>query len=246
MNWALVHVRLRKLLAIARNRLYRHAFLRHGVAPAIDHAAILQRLPFDFVVDVGANRGQFSLVCRQLRPSASIVAFEPLAEPAAIYRALFAGEPRVRLHECALAPSRGEMSMHLSARDDSSSLLPISRAQTHNFPGTEMVGIRSVATGPLPDFVRLSELGARSLLKIDVQGFELEVLKSAESLLPQFNWIYVECSFVPLYEGQALAPEVIAFLSGRDFRLAAQFNPAFGKEGALLQADLLFENAKRF
>ncbi len=245
MNWGLVHIRLRKLLAIALHACYRRAFLRHGVAPAIDHAAVLRRLPFDFVADVGANRGQFSLVCRQLKPSAAIIAFEPLVEPAEIYRALFASDSRVRLHVCALAPRRGEMAMHLSARDDSSSLLPISSAQTEHFPGTGAVGTRSVTTGPLSDFVQMSDLGAHNLLKIDVQGFEREVLKSAESLLPHFDWVYVECSFLPLYEGQALAPEIIAFLGARDFRLSGQFNPSFSKGGALLQADLLFENAKR-
>ncbi|HJT44532.1 MAG TPA: FkbM family methyltransferase [Rhizomicrobium sp.] len=245
MNWDLVCIRLRKLLAIGLNGSYRRAFLRHGVAPAIDHTAMLHRLPFDFVADVGANRGQFSLVCRQLRPFASIVAFEPLDEPAQVYRALFASDPQVRLHQCALAPERGQMAMHLSARDDSSSLLPISRAQTENFPGTEAVGTRSVKTGPLSDFVSLSDLGAHNLLKIDVQGFELEVLKSAEMLLPQFDWIYAECSFVPLYEGQALADEISAFLGVRGFRLRGQFNPSYGKGRVMLQADLLFENSER-
>jgi FkbM family methyltransferase len=245
MNWALVHIRLRKLLAIALSGTYRRAFLRHGVAPAIDHAAVLRRLPFDFVADVGANRGQFSLICRRLKPAAAIIAFEPLSEPAQIYNMLFAGDPRVRLHVCALAQQRGERTMHLSASDDSSSLLPISRAQIENFPGTQEVGVRRVAAGPLSDFVQISELGARNLLKIDVQGFELEVLKSAQTLLPQFDWVYAECSYVPLYEGQALADEIIAYLRARDFRLEGQFNPSYGKTGALLQADLLFANSNR-
>jgi hypothetical protein len=133
------------------------------------------------------------------------------------------------------------MTMHLSARDDSSSLLPISAAQTKNFPGTESVGVRRVPVGPLTDFLAPSGLGRRNLFKIDVQGFELEVLKSAEPLLPHFDWIYAECSFVPLYEGQALADEVIAFLAGHGFALRGRFNQADGKGGELLQADLLFE-----
>jgi FkbM family methyltransferase len=245
MNWALVHIRLRKLLAIALSSTYRRAFLRHGVAPAIDHAAVLRRLPFDFVADVGANRGQFSLVCRRLKPAAAIIAFEPLAEPAQIYNRLFAGDPLVRLHVCALAQQRGERTMHLSASDDSSSLLPISPVQIENFPGTQEVGVRRVVAGPLSDFIQTSELGTRNLLKIDVQGFELEVLKSAQTLLPQFDWVYAECSYVPLYEGQALADEIIAYLSARHFRLEGQFNPSYGKTGALLQADLLFANSNR-
>ena len=114
-----------------------------------------------------------------------------------------------------------------------------------NFPGTEKVAARSVITGPLPDFVQPSDLGEANLLKIDVQGFELEVLKSAESLLARFRWIYAECSFVPLYEGQALAEEIVAWLASRGFRLAGRFNPSHARlDGKLLQADLLFENSE--
>jgi len=240
MNPALLGLRLRKLAAIAIRPFYRGAYLRGGVAPAIEHEAVLRSLDFDFVVDVGANRGQFSLICRHLRPGAAIVAFEPLPGPAAVFSRLFGGTSQVRLHQCALAPAQGEMTMHISGRDDSSSLLPISNLQQVNFPGTQSVGMRQVPAGPLSDYVEPGEMGRRSLLKIDVQGFELEVLKSAESLLPGFRWVYAECSFVPLYEGQALADEVIAWLQARRFRLAGRFNPTYGRDGAPLQADFLF------
>jgi FkbM family methyltransferase len=239
-DWRLLTIRLRKLLAIAARPLYRRAFLGHGVAPAIEHTRILAVLDFDFVADAGANRGQFALVCRRLKPRARIVAFEPLPGPARIFRSVFQGDLAVRLHECALAPVRGEMAMHVSAHDDSSSLLPISSIQTDNFPGTESVATRNVPVGPLSDFIAAAELGEANLLKIDVQGFELEVLKSAESLLPRFRWIYAECSFVPLYEGQALADEVTAWLAERNFDLLDRFNPSFGRGGAILQMDFLF------
>ena len=241
MNLDLLTIRLRKLAAIAVRSSYRGAFLRHGVAPAIEHEAVLGGLDFDFVADVGANRGQFSLVCRRMRPQAGIAAFEPLPAPAAIYRALFRGDPRVRLHECALAPQRGEMTMHVSGREDSSSLLPISTLQSENFPGTEAVGSASVLVGPMSDFITQDDLGRQNLLKIDVQGFELEVLKSAEPLLSRFLWIYAECSSVPLYEGQALADEVIQWLKARSFDLVGRFNPSRSRDGTPLQADLLFQ-----
>ncbi len=240
MNLDLLTIRLRKLAAIAVRSSYRGAFLRHGVAPAIEHEVVLGGLDFDFVADVGANRGQFSLVCRRIKPQARIAAFEPLPAPAAIYRALFRGDPGVRLHACALAPQRGEMTMHVSGREDSSSLLPISDLQSRNFPGTEEVGICRVPVGPLSDFVGREDLGGQNLLKIDVQGFELEVLKSAETLLSQFRWVYAECSSVPLYEGQALADEVVQWLKARRFDLIGRFNPSCGRDGTPLQADLLF------
>jgi hypothetical protein len=132
--------------------------------------------------------------------------------------------------------------MNVSGHDDSSSLLPISKIQTDNFPGTEAVATRVVTVGPLSDFIQKSQLGTRNLLKIDVQGFELEVLKSAGALLPDFKWIYAECSYVSLYEGQALAGEIVTYLCERGFRLSGQFNPSYARiGGGLLQADLLFE-----
>jgi FkbM family methyltransferase len=241
MNLDLMMIRLRKLAAITVRSFYRDAFFRVGVVPAIEHEAVLGGLDFDFVADVGANRGQFSLVCRRMKPRARIAAFEPLPAPAAIYRALFGADPRVRLHECALAPQRGEMTMHVSGRDDSSSLLPISALQSEHFPGTAAVGCANVPVGPMPDFISRDDLGRQNLLKIDVQGFELEVLKSAEPMLSQFRWIYAECSSVPLYEGQALADEVIRWLKARGFDLIGRFNPSRGRDGTLLQADLLFQ-----
>ena len=85
----------------------------------------------------------------------------------------------------------------------------------------------------MPDFISRDDLGRQNLLKIDVQGFELEVLKSAEPLLSQFRWIYAECSSVPLYEGQALADEVIQWLKARRFDLIGRFNPSRGRDGTL-------------
>lgn len=241
-DFDLFSLRLRKLAALAADPYFLRAYLVGGVAPAIEHRSVLEKLPFDFVVDVGANRGQFSLLCRRLNPRAGMVAFEPLAEPARIYRAVFAQDMLTRLNHCALGPERGEVAMHVSGHDDASSLLAMSQLQIDNFPGTGAVAREMVKVAPLTDFIQPSEMGARNLLKLDVQGFELEVLKSAASLLPAFSWIYAECSYAPLYEGQALAEEIVTYLKERSFRLAGQFNRTYARrDGSLLQADLLFE-----
>ena len=81
-----------------------------------------------------------------------------------------------------------------------------------------------------------------ALLTLDVQGYELEALHGCEALLPSFTWIYCECSFVTLYEGQALASDVIAWLHARDFRLHGVYNLVYdvaGKEG---QGDFFFKS----
>ncbi len=73
-----------------------------------------------------------------------------------------------------------------------------------------------------------------------MQGFELEALRGCESLFGCFRYVYCECSFVELYDGQALAHEVIDYLSQHGFKLAGVYNMTYDKQGIAIQADFLF------
>jgi FkbM family methyltransferase len=78
------------------------------------------------------------------------------------------------------------------------------------------------------------------LLKIDVQGNELRVLRGARQSLPRTRLIWVEVSFRPLYEGSAVFSEVYDFLHDHGFYLGAIQEGFRGHGGELLQADALF------
>lgn len=235
--------KLRKAIILVQRPTCRVALMRHWVAAAIEHDPLLKAFPLDTVVDVGANRGQFSLAVRDHCPRAAIIAFEPLKSAADVYRTVFEHDKRVRLHECAIGPAKGAVTIQRSKREDSSSLLPITGTMVELFPGTGASGTEEVAIAPLTDFLMPADIVGRSLLKIDVQGFELQVLMSAKPLLSSIERIYVEASFVPLYAGQALADEVIEFLQREGFRLVGVQNPTIHpKSGLLVQADMLFEN----
>lgn len=234
--------RLVKLLRLLGDPVFRRG-LRFGVGAAIEHRAVIAPMALETVVDVGANVGQFSLLVRALHPRARIVAFEPLARAAARYRRVFARDPGAVLHEAAVAPRPGAATLHVSASPDSSSLLPITERQTTLFPGTEAVGTVRVEAGPLDAFVTRADLAPPALLKIDVQGFELEVLRASLSLLAAFDRIYVEASYEELYEGQALAGDVAAFLAGQGFAEAGRFNVDRDRDGRPVQADFLFRRS---
>lgn len=234
-------LRARKLLSGFRNPVYRRG-LKLGVGASIEHAQALARFRFDVVVDVGANRGQFALFARATWPDCRIVSFEPLAAPAATYERVFAGDAKARLLRAALARERATLTMHVTGAADSSSLLKVGAVQRSAF-GTVEVAEEQVPAGPLSDFLAPHELGAKNLLKIDVQGYELEVLKGAESLLSRLAAIYCECSYVELYEGQALFGDITAYLRDRGFEAAGVFNQA-EVGGRPLQADVLFERSE--
>lgn len=215
--------------------------LGRGVAAGIEHQPLLASLGSQTVVDIGANKGQFALAARRALPGAWIVAFEPLPVPASLFRRVFARDPRVRLHEAAIGSADERMTIHIAGRDDSSSLLPISRRQEEYFPGTGKVGEQEVRVSPIAAFLHPADIaGQRTLLKIDVQGYEMEALRGCESILSEVCHIYVECSFVELYVGQELAPAVISFLAERGFGLDGAYNVTYDRKGVAVQADLLF------
>jgi len=232
--------RLAKLARILGHRRLTAAALRHRVFAGVEHRPVLGQA-YATIVDIGANRGQFALASRQWCPDARIHAFEPLPGPAALFRRVFADDARTVLYEAAIGPEADTVTMHVSARDDSSSLLPITARQSETFPGTQEAATTRVRVEPLHGVLRPADLVAPALLKLDVQGFELDALRGCESLLPHFDRIYCECSFIELYAGQALAAEVIGWLAARGFRLTGVYNPAYDGNGQAIQADFLFE-----
>ena len=217
------------------------AAVRRGVLPAFEHQALLRALRPELVVDVGANRGQFSLDVRRAVPGARVIAFEPLELEADIYMDIFANTPTHSLHRVALGMAKGSASFHVSAVRDCSSLLPIGERQTDHFPGTHEVSTETVDVRTLDDFLEDLPLSDRALLKIDVQGGELDVLRGATESLTLFRWIYLEMSFAELYEDQPLAAALVDELHVRGFELAGVGAPSIS-EGLPVQVDALFEH----
>lgn len=228
----------RKLAPLLRVPRWRNA-LRHGVAATVEHRDVPFAADYGTVLDVGGHHGQFTLFALESFPSAKVICIEPQSEGVAKLRELFADEPRVEELQYGLSDVAGRFELQVSASSDSSSLLPITSHQTDAHPGTALVATEMVDVVTL-DSLLTEEIARPSLLKIDVQGNELAVLKGAAETLEQIDEVFVECSFVELYEGQALADEVIALLTERGFRLRGVYSVAQDVEGECLQADFYF------
>ncbi len=171
------------------------------------------------MIDVGANRGQFALYARVRFPQADVYSLEPLSGPRRRLAKLFADNGRVHVIAAAAGSAPGTARINVSRADDSSSLLPVTSRQLDRFPGTDTVGEESVEVGTLDRIFEPVELARPVLLKLDVQGFELEALRGAGQVLASVDTVLTECSFVPFYAGQALFEEVREFLRGHGFRL---------------------------
>ncbi|WP_029918528.1 FkbM family methyltransferase [Nevskia soli] len=241
---AKLYAKFQKLATIIGRPRYLRA-MRFGVAAGVEHAQVLNGITCSTVVDIGANRGQFALVARHCFPDANIISFEPLSLPASLFRKVFGNDKRVTLHEAAVGVSHGEATIHISQRDDSSSLLAITAMQNAIFPGTAEATTAVIQVGRLDEYVADEDLRAPALLKLDVQGYELQALVGCEDLLNQFSYVYAECSFVELYEGQALADTIIAWLKERGLHLAGIYHMNYDRSGRSIQADFLFARREK-
>jgi FkbM family methyltransferase len=233
----LTRLRAEKVVRLAATPAYWRS-LKNRVIPATEHVKVDFRGDVTTVFDVGASRGQFALFALQRFPSAHVVCFEPLSDARRVLERVLPDQ-RVAIHPIALGTERSEVNLHVSRLDDSSSLLPIGYRQIRAFPGTQEERIERVRVGLLRDYLT-SETPGPTLLKIDVQGYELPVLRGAGPALAHVDEIYAECSFVELYTGQALIGEVVSWLRNAGFGLAGVYGVVRARSGTCLQADCLF------
>lgn len=228
---------MRKILSAAAEPSY-WPYLLRGVLPTVEHRDVLSGIAPETIIDVGANKGQFSTFARREWPDAKIHAFEPIAEQAERLRQVL---PKgVKLHQCALSNKSGEATLHLASRRDSSSLLPLGASQKKIF-GMDEVGTIVVRTARLDEALTAKSIRSPALLKIDVQGFEFEVLEGITGLCSSIRWVFVEVSYVELYEGQRFFHDIEGLLNGMGFVQIATGSVTRDAESNVIQADVLFE-----
>ena len=234
--------KLKKITSLIPEKIYRNAIF-HGVAAAIEHEEVLTKNFYTTIIDIGANKGQFSLAVRKNFPEANIFAFDPLSNAAETFKKVFINDKNTYFYNYAIGPNSGEELIHISKKDDSSSLLSIGKLQTELFPGTEELKTSYIKISPLQDLIKKKNIVKPALLKLDVQGFEYDALIGCESFLDMFDNIYCECSYVELYVGQKLANDVEDLLKSFGFHLDSSYNISYDNKGNKIQADLLFKRA---
>lgn len=220
------------------------AGLMHGVAATIEHRPLAELITPRTVIDIGANKGQFTLFALQMWPGCRVLAFEPLPGPAAKFRRAVGNRDNVKLFMTAIGPQAGSTEIHLSEREDSSSLLEIGERMEQVFPEARAAGKSvTIQVGPLESYVHRHDVVGPTLLKLDVQGYELEALKGCADLLPLIDYAYVECSFVELYKGQALYGDICEHMSANGFSVGCEINSSVRPGVGRVQTDVLFRRS---
>lgn len=198
------------------------------------------------MIDGGAHFGETALTFADEFPNALIFSFEPTSEAFEELRRNTHDYPHIKLINACLGEKNGTAILHVNNDSQTNSLLETAKESSRWVPA-EVTMEKTTAEVPvyaLDDFVPERINRPVDLLKLDVQGYEQNVLQGASSLLGRaaFPLIYLEICYVPQYRDQTSLPDLYSLLYGYGYRLVSTYPSEFDARGYKYRVggDLLF------
>jgi FkbM family methyltransferase len=184
------------------------------------------------IADLGAHKGYWSASTAKIYPKAQYYLFEPQAEMVP-YINEFLQHHTARHIQAGIGASNSTLRLQIFDDYAGSSFLNNHQADSHN--------VRSVPVYSIDNLVTEGNIQVPDLCKIDIQGFELEALKGAQTILGKTEVFIIEVSTFEFSPGQPLAHQIIEYLAKYNYVLydiAGFMNRPH--DGAMGQIDLCF------
>ena len=208
----------------------------YGVSPLFELTPLIKQISHaKTLIDVGSNKGQFSLIARKFFPNIKIHSFEPQIDILNMQKKVL-GTKNINYYNFTLGSEEKESELYITKRKDSSSVLKPILTKNRNYITNE---IKKTSIKRLDDLPNFKNIERPSVMKLDVQGYEFEVLKGAENILEYIDYVITEVSFMEVYENQTSADKLIKFLKSKSFEIKDKCNLS-KIEGKLFQEDILF------
>ena len=189
-------------------------------------AAILDKCNIDLVLDVGANQGQFGSALRKSFKG-RILSFEPIASVYTLLKQTAAHDPNWHVHNVALGSQDTQKTIHISAQSVFSSFLNTNEFCERRFGAgatgarEEVVSVRRLDT-LLPELVPDIDK-SRIFLKMDTQGYDLEVFGGLGHLRERVAALQTEVSVIPIYKDMPPWTDSIRCFEEAGFGVAGLF-----------------------
>lgn len=202
---------------------------------------IFKSLPIDKqvnVIDVGAFKGDFIDMIKKHRQIKTALIVEPMVELCELLKKKY-NKFNYEILMTAITDYKGKVEFNKNKFLETSSILEFKDINKVSSIDTECDSKIEVECTTTDDLVK-EKKDLIDVIKIDVQGAEIYVLKGATETLKQCRFLIIEVSFKSVYEHSALFAETHEFLAGMGMKLV-EIEPVFRADsGEILQADVLY------
>lgn len=201
----------------------------------------------DCVLDVGANVGQYHDFLRnQVLYHGPIVSFEPVARNLEVLKQRARRDPSWTIEGYALGAEAGTQTINVTAETEFSSFLPpdyskLPRVERFNtVDHAETVEVKTLDEV----FLRLQDSlkFRRVYLKLDTQGYDIQVLRGGLRALPEICALQTEASLIGIYEGMPSYLDAIKFLGDHGFDVTGFFPVQRDRRLRLIECDCVTVN----
>lgn len=201
------------LLRTARQLVPANYNMQHGLPSMAWSVGNLKKLGYhpSTIIDVGAYQGNWTKEMQPIFPEANFLLIEPQPERAAVLSVLAKQSPKVYF-ESALAGATDDAETAFNVLKTGSSVYAQRYKAEELTPETITLPIRTLDT-----LVKKNALPGNYFIKLDVQGYEPEVLKGATEVLKDTEVVLLEACLLNYLDNAPLLPEVMAFMRERHF-----------------------------
>ena len=198
--------KINKIFNCLLNPKYINAYLKL-ICPLFELKDVFKKTRYiENIIDVGSNKGQFALLARIYYPKCSIYSFEPQNKYIKIQKKIF--YKNINFFNFCLGAKNHTMTLNITEKEDSSSLLKPNILNESIYKIKKKINVKIKTLDSLLSKKKLNN----SIMKIDVQGFEYQVLKGSLKSLSKIKYIILELSSKNIYQNQSGKKNILTLL----------------------------------
>ncbi|WP_179018611.1 FkbM family methyltransferase [Winogradskyella forsetii] len=208
-----------------------------GIYPFYDMAKFVNS-GNPMLFDIGANVGQTIKDFKEVFKNGTIHAFEPSPSTFEILKNASKGLDKLHFWNVGVGASKGELLLNEYKHSNTNSFLDFHTSNSNDLKGKTPVEIITI-----DQFVEANNIEKIDVLKIDTEGFELEVFKGAQKSFSsgKIGLLFFEASFINSHKGMPTFTELWNFVLNEDFELVSVY-PLVHRKNMAAYTNVLFKH----
>ena len=227
---------------------YGYEYIRKKKSPSLKSHLfnLIDQYLIDIVIDVGANHGQFGNLLRSIGYKGEILSFEPTKKSFEILSEASSRDDRWKIYPLGLGDKKTSEKINIFESSDFNSLLQPSDMGKTTFKNklkklhSESINLETLNRILTPHALK----GRRIFLKMDTQGYDLNVFKGASKYYSNIACLLTEISLQQIYQKMPDYHETMAFYEKKGFAVSGLYPVSRQKDSSVIEMDCFMINAK--